>query len=371
MENRPVIILGGGLWGSLLALRLKKKLPQINFRLYEGSPQLGGNHTWSFHESDISPSSMEWIKPLIARSWDGHDLHFPNYSRHIPSPYHSISSKKLHEVVSQELGSDLVLDSARAISDVGEEASFVIDARNRSRFDDSGFQNFLGLEIELDFPHGLTHPILMDATVEQKDGYRFIYYLPWDSNTLLIEDTRYSLKPVADFSQFKIDILSLISEKGWKVKSILREEEGALPIPFTGPIFREEGKVINLTGIFHDTTGYSFPDAVKLVELITDSSFRFGEVKKLVRLYRDCREKDRKFFRMLNRLMFKAAENNHRYKVFEHFYRLPEPYIQKFYSGQMTNWEKARVFMGKPPVPVAKAFQIFLPKLQSPKVATQ
>ena len=371
MENRPVVILGGGLWGGLLALRMKKCLPHVDFKLYEGGSQLGGNHTWSFHESDISPSAMEWIKPLVERSWDGHDLHFPSYSRHIVSPYHSITSKKFHEVIKRELGDSLVLNNSKAISDIGDEAAFIIDARNRSRFEEGGYQNFLGLEVELETSHGLKYPVLMDASVEQKDGYRFIYYLPWDSHKILIEDTRYSLRPINDFSEFKKDILSLVEARGWKIKSILREEEGALPIPFTKPIFREEGKVVNLTGIFHDTTGYSFPDAVKLVELLSQSSFRFGEVKKLVRFYRDCREKDRIYFRTLNRLMFKAADDQHRYKIFEHFYRLPNSNIQNFYRGQMTNWEKMRVFIGKPPVPVLKAFQVFLPISYSNEVATR
>lgn len=370
MKIKPIIILGGGLWGGLLAYALKKNQPHVQFKLYESGATLGGNHTWSFHESDILPESMKWIKPLVEHSWEGHDLHFPIYSRHISSPYYSISSTKFHEVIAKELGEDLILNSFKDISEIENESSFIIDARNNCHFEEAGFQNFLGLDIELENDHGINHPILMDAKVEQKDGYRFIYYLPWNHQRLLIEDTRYSINPVNDFSSFKKDILALIAEKGWKIKSILREETGALPIPLSKPIFKEEGKTINLAGIFHDTTGYSFPDAVKLVELISHSSFRFGEVKKLVRFYRDCREEDRAFFRTLNKLMFKASEDHLRYKVFEHFYRLPEPYVKKFYSGQMNVWERMRIFIGKPPVPVSRALQVFFPVLKSQKVVT-
>ena len=54
-------------------------------------------------------------------------------------------------------------------------------------------------------------------------------------------------------------------------------------------------------------------------------------------------------------MLFRAAPPRQRYKVLEHFYRLPEPTIARFYAGQLTAFDKMRILSGRPPVSVAKA----------------
>ena len=41
------------------------------------------------------------------------------------------------------------------------------------------------------------HPVIMDATVDQADGYRFVYVLPLGADELFIEDTYYQDDPAA------------------------------------------------------------------------------------------------------------------------------------------------------------------------------
>ena len=73
-------------------------------------------------------------------------------------------------------------------------APCVIDARGIGRVDGLtiGYQKFLGLVVRFERPHGQPYPIIMDATVKQRDGYRFVYTLPFTHDTMLIEDTYYS-----------------------------------------------------------------------------------------------------------------------------------------------------------------------------------
>jgi lycopene beta-cyclase len=54
-------------------------------------------------------------------------------------------------------------------------------------------------------------------------------------------------------------------------------------------------------------------------------------------------------------MLFGAAEPQQRYRVLQHFYRLPDALIGRFYSGQLTAWDKVRVLSGRPPVPLGKA----------------
>ena len=81
-----------------------------------------------------------------------------------------------------------------------DRASTVIDARGAGDLDalDLGWQKFVGREVRLAAPHGLDRPIVMDACVDQPDGYRFVYCLPFargpaaDRGHLLQRPTRRS-----------------------------------------------------------------------------------------------------------------------------------------------------------------------------------
>ena len=54
-------------------------------------------------------------------------------------------------------------------------------------------------------------------------------------------------------------------------------------------------------------------------------------------------------------MLYRAAEPGERYRVLQHFYRLPEPLIARFYAGRVTWADRVRVLSGRPPVPVGKA----------------
>jgi lycopene beta-cyclase len=69
-----------------------------------------------------------------------------------------------------------------------------------------------------------------------------------------------------------------------------------------------------------------------------------------------------RFNRLLTRMLFKAAEPDGRYRVLQRFYGLPEGLIARFYAGRSTLADKARVLIGKPPVPIHRAIRAILEK---------
>src|SRR5690606_41823207 len=79
-------------------------------------------------------------------------------------------------------------------------ASGVIDARGPGDVValGPGWQKSVGREYRFAQPHGLDGPIIMDATVDQAEGYRFVYCLPFSETRILVEDTYYSLPPALD-----------------------------------------------------------------------------------------------------------------------------------------------------------------------------
>jgi lycopene beta-cyclase len=258
-------------------------------------------------------------------------------------------------------------------------AGAVVDGRGASASGhlELGFQKFLGQTLTLDEPHGLAGPILMDATVPQTDGFRFIYTLPFGDRELMVEDTRYSDTPGLEKNEARKEIEGYARSQGWRARDVEAEEEGSLPIVLSGDLeafWDASGPGVPRSGmraaLFHPTTGYSLPEAARLADAIAES--RDLRSPALYALTRDrSREAWRRgrFFRLLNRMLYRAAEPKKRYRVLEHFYRLPEPLIARFYAGRLTGWDKLRVLSGRPPVPVGRALRAFLTKAASREAA--
>jgi lycopene beta-cyclase len=372
--SADVLLVGGGLASSFIALRLKRVLPRLKIIMLERDARIGGEHTWCHFATDVSPAISDWLGPLIAHDWAGYDVRFPAHRRTLTTRYRAITSARLHQVMSEQMGADAWLgveasevkaESVRLVDGRRLAAPLVIDARGprRSRRLALGWQKFLGQEVGLEAPHGLTRPIVMDATVAQLDGYRFLYVLPMAPDRLLIEDTRYSDGPALDRTQLAADIAAYAATQGWRVAEIVREEVGVLPIALAGDIdaywAESEGTAADAgmrAALFHPTTGYSSPDAARQAEVIaalprlTTAAARTALVEMSKTAWRA-----RGFYRLLNRMLFRAAEPGQRYRVLERFYRLPQPLIQRFYAGQATLGDKARILSGKPPVPIGRA----------------
>lgn len=370
-ETRPVIILGGGLWGSLLAYRLKQIRPDIPFILYEKSSVLGGHQTWFFSELDIPKNVMKWVKPLIGQSWDGWDMYFPSVTRSFLGPSHFITSERLNELITSHLkASELKLNNELSPEIAIREGSFVIDTRNICHFKKTGYRKFISFEVELENHHGILRPVMMDTLVEQKNGCRFLRLFPKSESRIHIEDSRYSTDAQLNLEDLKRDICREIENRGWKIKQVLSESSGCVPIPMSPPIFQEENRIVNLAGLIHDTNGSSFMDAIHLIDRMLDTSFRCGELKHLIKNFRKEREKDRKFFRLINRFMF-GIHPHDQYKVFQHFYHFSDPFISRFHRGKFEYWDRLRLLLGKPSRGMIKVLQTISPELYSGKVMSQ
>ena len=353
------------------------KRPDLRLCVIESGAVLGGNHTWSFHDGDVSREVMAGLRPFIAASWTRQSVHFPGHSRVFDVGYHSVSSVKVHAVLSKALGARLMLGAdvvaltADAVT-LGDQsvltARCVIDGRGADR--DAplalGFQKFVGLEVETVEPHGETVAVIMDATVEQIDGYRFVYTLPFSPTRILIEDTYYSDGAELDRAQIGARIEAYAAAKGWRIARVVREEQGVLPVVLAGDMdaFWRRGaagvpRVGLRAALFHPTTGYSLPDAAELAALLASSSDLTSEgVRGLVEGRSRALWNERGFFRLLNRMLFLAATPAERLGVLERFYRLPGPLIERFFAARLTISDKVRILSGRPPVPIARALGV-------------
>jgi len=369
-----LVLVGGGLANSLIAYRILSEDPGFPLLVVEHERSLGANHTWSFHDSDLEPGQRAWMQPLVTNRWTTHELRFPRRHRVVRGGYNTVSSERLHEVVGHALGDRALFqadavkvapDRVRLADGTEIEARAVIDGRGDpgSHHLGVGYQKFLGLFVRLAADHGLEGPILMDATVEQRDGYRFVYTLPLSARDLLIEDTYYSNGPGLNRDGLAVEIRAYANRQDWEITAILGEESGVLPIVLGGDLhaFWGEGPSgVARSGmraaLFHPTTGYSLPDAVALADEI--AAARDGDGRALFRLTRQ-RSIDHwrrtGYYRLLNRMLFQAAEPDERYRVFERFYGLSDPLSRRFYAARLKWTDKVRVLTGRPPVPIISA----------------
>lgn len=376
---RPdVLFIGGGLAAGLAAVAITQRRPGTSVMIVERGETLGGNHIWSFFQSDIAPEDWAIVAPFVTHRWEGSEVAFPGLRRALPGAYCSIESERFDQVLRTILPTEAIrtgvtvtaLDRGGAMLSTGEriEAEVVIEARGLRDASalDLGWQKFAGRLLRLAHPHGLDRPVIMDATVDQSEGYRFIYLLPFGPREIFVEDTYYSDTPDFEDAVLEARILDHARTRGWTVDGISRREAAALPIAKGGNfelLWRTGaqgiGKIGMAAALFHPLTGYSLPDAVRTAALIAGLPSLYADpLHDALRKHAGARWNERRFYRLLAKLMFEAAEPADRWRMLARFYALKPDLIARFYAAQSTKRDKARILCGKPPVPVSKAIKV-------------
>ena len=365
-------IIGGGLSGGLVALAFAALRPEVRLLLVEQGERPGGNHVWSFFDGDVAPADRWLIDPLVAHRWpQGHHVDFPGYSRDLATPYNSVNTVQLAVALERVLGERLLIHAtvtAIAPGHVGLadgrkiRTQAVIDARGAGDLSTlrCGWQKFVGHAFRLDAPHGIDRPVIMDATVDQHDGYRFVYLLPWDDRTIFIEDTYYSDMPQLDTATIDARIAAYAQAKGWQGE-VIHREQGVLPVVHGGDFDRywpKDDPVARAgvrAGLFQPMTGYSLPDAVRFARWLADKPL--DSLPAATRAYARAHWRRGGYYRLLGKMLFGAARPDQRWRIFARFYRLRPALIQRFYAGRSTIADRIRILCGRPHVPIRDAMR--------------
>jgi lycopene beta-cyclase len=361
------LLVGGGLQSGLMALAIGHYQPSERVAIVERDPVLGGNHTWSFHSTDVSEESSPWIQPLVESRWPEYDVFVGKYRRRVRLEYCTVSSNHLATVLEQQASNNRlrIFTGAQAI-DVspnevrlsnGEQlrAKVVIDNRGPQGTDiaehKGGFQKFWGFEVELDDDWFLPHPRIMDDRIDQTDGFRFLYTLPFEPRRVLVEDTRFSNTTNIDRGECLQQVTRYLSKHGYRDWRILREEFGVLPMPTDGKMPGYSLPTLAggyRGGWFHAATGYSMPMAIRLASLVATTPA--SDLQMAWKTLRAEQHGRAKFARFLNRLLFDLVTPQTRYQIFRRFYSvLGESRIARFYGHRFTLFDAFRIVVGIPP----------------------
>ncbi|WP_375194882.1 lycopene beta-cyclase CrtY [Sphingobium sp.] len=372
-------VAGGGLAGCLIALAVAARHPDTRLLLVESGDTLGGNHIWSFFDGDVAACDRWLIEPMVAHRWpQGHEVRFPGHGRQLAAPYNSITSARLDAHVRQTLGKRVLTGADVSALTPGSvtlsdgrtfQAGAVIDARGGANFAalQCGWQKFVGQTLRLGAPHGVSHPVIMDATVEQADGYRFVYVLPWDERSIFVEDTYYSDRPDLEGAALDRRIAAYAEAQGWQVEAVVHRESGVLPVVHGGDFDRfwpKDDPVARAgvrAGLFQPMTGYSLPDAVRFaLDVAAAWPVDGGGLAQMTRSRAARHWRQGGYYRLLGRMLFGAAVPEQRWRIFERFYRLDPGLIGRFYSGRSTLKDRIRILCGRPPVPIRGAMRALM-----------
>lgn len=386
--RHDVVIVGGGLAGGLIALALHRHAPDCRFVMVEAGRSLGGHHRWSWFETDIRPNARALMSGFALNGWDeGYDITFPRLGRTLPTSYRSLASAEFHRALTAELPPERVmLDTKAASLDAGGvtlvdgtrlAAKRVIDCRpfKPSKALNGGWQVFLGQQFRCETPHGLTRPVIMDASVDQiapygnGAAYRFVYVLPLSPTDVFIEDTYYADQPKMDAEVLKGRVAEYAHRNGWKGE-VVDQEAGILPV-ISGGDFNAALAEVAIPGVAlagarggfsHPLTSYTLPfavdNALAIAHLIAKRPDLSG-----AELAAFCQRRSKRhwrataYYRMLSRMLFEAAEPDKRVVVFEHFYALRGALVERFYAGRSTWPDRLRILTGKPPVAIPRAIR--------------
>lgn len=373
-----VAIVGGGLAGSLIALALAEKRPDLSLLLIEAGETIGGNRLRSFLDADVAREDRWLLTPLVCHAWPEHDVTFPAHARTLRQPCYAIDAARLDLVVRARLPEAAVMTGRKVQSVTATSVSFVegerieakgvIDARGAGDFSalDPGWRKFVGRELEVPDGHGLERPLVMDATVAQHDGFRFVSCLPLSPTRLFVEDSYYSDTANVNAGALGRRIEGYAANRGWRVGETVREERGALPVAIGGDFeayWRAGGarvaKAGMRAGLFHPTTGDSLPDAVRLAVRIAAADDLSGDaLHALTHDHARTMWDERRFYRLASAMLFRAADPDTRYRLFEHLYRQPAGVISRFHAARSTFSDKTRVLSGRLPVPFWRAVRV-------------
>lgn len=360
-RRNGIIIVGGGLAGSLAALALAQRRPEVPLLLVEEAERFGGGRTWTAFDDELDEEERALLAPLVSQSWPGYYAAFPGHSRNLKAVAHAVRGDDLDAAVRAALlpeqyrlqtkvvavrDDEIVLLGGEQIKAMG-----AIDARGPANLSllQLGWRRSAGRDNLLAAPHGLDRPVLADATVGQADGLRFMQCLPFGERALRIEDVLYSERAETEQPSAAERLDAYAGLRGWKIESAGEEEVRSLPIALGGDFsafWRVGGaRVAKLGyrgGFFHPSSGNSLPDAARTALMLADQRDFAGAAlhdffeAEAANLWRK-----REFYRTFNRTFFNGTADE-RLAAWRDFYKLDPGLIARFWSGRLGLLERMK-----------------------------
>jgi len=294
-SSYDIIILGAGCAGLSLLMRLLKhtQFREKSFLLIDKEIKNRNDRTWCFWEKEKG-----FFEDIVFRKWDTVSFLSDDYSsseRILPYRYKMIRGidfyRHCFDTIADHPNVELACGEVNEWKFESDTIFFRING-NVIRLQNTGthvfnsfyspnshdehtirlIQHFKGWVIKTPAP--LFNPgeaVIMDFRVHQKRGTTFVYMLPFDETTALIEYTLFSgeLLPEGEYDQELKDYI--ISFLGINEYTIIEEEQGQIPMTNEKLCFAGHGWQIGTAGgQTKPSSGYTFQFIQKQSQQVTD-----------------------------------------------------------------------------------------------------
>lgn len=360
-RREGVVIAGGGLAGSLAALALATRRPDVPVLIVEERPRFGGERFRFGFDAELDEEAQQLLEPLVEHRWPGFYVAFPGLNRNIRAPLFGFGPHAVHAAMMAALASKqhrlgtrivavredaLVLDGGETI-----KAHGAIDARGAANLStlELLYETRLERVISLKAPHRLDRPLLVDATVEQSVGFSFVQAFPLDGLRMRIAKVNVSERAQVDEAcAGRLD--HYLALRGWKRAKVEDELALSRPLPIGGDFgafWRLGGarvaKVGLRGGFLQPATGRSVADAARVALLLaSQTDFSGAALHDLFEEQARQLWRRREFQRGINAAMA-AARPEERRAIAERLYRLDPGLIVRFHADRLGLLERARV----------------------------
>lgn len=370
-------IIGGGLSGGLIALAARRARPERRVLLIEAAPRLGGNHLWSFIDSDVDDKAKALLEPLVNYGWREFQVVFPSYKRALPHSFYSIRSDRFDEALREAMPAESILTGRRAtgLSPDGvvlEDGTMiaahgVVDSRGPADLSllDLHYRKFVGYELTLDGPHSVRRATLIDAAADPAEGFQYMTMLPIENDRLFIEDVRYEGFAELDMADHGQRIVNHAARFGWRIRSSARGHAGIIPVALGGDFedyWKSGGEGVAKTGLraalFHPVSGNTLADAARTAWMIAEADDWSGAAlhAMLHAHAAKCWAKRSWYRRFADRMLRHGAVSDS-YRMLEALYMMDSDLIARFHGMTLGMADRMALSLGDGPMPLGAMFK--------------
>jgi lycopene beta-cyclase len=361
------LIAGGGLAGSLAALAMARYRPDVPLLIVEERETFGGDGYRIFTDAELGDGGAELTAPLAIDRWPGYYFAFPGFSRKLKAATTGFAAADVHRAMIQaldpksyRLGTKVVAVREDAlVLDGGEtiKAEGAIDARGPTSMStlDLLYEARLERDYRFGAPHRVDRPVLIDATVDQIGGLRFVECVPLSEERLLIAEICISERAQPD-EQAGARVSAYVKARGWARPRARADRTASRPLPFGGDFaafWRLGGARVAKLGLrggfVHPLTGRTIGDAASMaLRLAGQSDFSGNALHDLFEAEARQYWKKREFLRSIT-ASFAAADAEDRRAIVERLCRLDAGTIQHLQTerlGMLDRWRVRKALRG-------------------------
>lgn len=374
MKKYDFIIAGGGMAGLSLAYYLTTSpLRDRSILILDRELKNRNDRTWCFWEQGTGP-----FESILFRKWDNVNFHGTTYAGPLDLgdyQYKMLRGIDFYEFIQKELAKypnveqkqvtiNRIKDTPQGGFVIADDepyiADYVFDSTFALKLDLPGnhnlLQHFKGWVIKTEAPcFNPKLPEIMDFRVEQHGDCRFLYVLPFDENTALVEFTLFNARLLSD-EEYETDLRQYIDrflDSG--AYHIIETEYGVIPMSDEQTQENPSEHIVRIGtagGHTKASTGYTFHRTQRYLRTIVENLVVANKP-----------DRQRPWFRGRFKLydsIFLNVLSQHRHPaddMFTRFYTKNRPSsVFKFLDEDTRFIEEIRLFMTMPWWPFTAAF---------------